>query len=74
MVHEGSVTADTFCELISHLAAGMEGKVYLVVDAQSIHKADKVQKHLAALNGQLTLLFLPPCSPGLNADGSASIT
>jgi transposase len=68
MVHEGSVTADTFCEFLTRLAAGMERKIYLVVDGHSIHKAAKVQKHLAALGGQITLFFLPPYSPDLNAD------
>ena len=65
MVHEGSVTADIFCEFLTRLAAGMERKIYLVVDGHSIHKAAKVQKHLG---GQITLFFLPPYSPDLNAD------
>jgi len=68
MVHEGSVTAETFCEFLTRLAAGMERKIYLVVDGHSIHKAGKVQKHLAALGGQITLFFLPPYAPDLNAD------
>ena len=68
MVHQGSVTADTFCEFLTRLATGMERKIYLVVDGHSIHKAGKVQKHLAALDGQITLFFLPPYSPDLNAD------
>ena len=29
MVHEGSVTADTFCEFLTRLAMGMERKIYL---------------------------------------------
>ena len=43
MVHEGSVTADTFYEFLTRLAAGMERKIYLVVDGHSGHKAGKVQ-------------------------------
>lgn len=46
----------------------MEHKIDLVVDGHSIHKAGKVQKHLAALGGKITLFFLPPYSPDLNAD------
>jgi transposase len=68
MVHEGSVTADTFCEFRTRLAVGMERKIYLVVNGHSIHKAGKVQEDLTALGGQITLFFLPPYSPDLNAD------
>jgi transposase len=39
-----------------------------VVDADSIHKAGKVQKHLTALGSKITLFFLPPYIPDLNAD------
>ena len=68
MVHEGSVTADTICTFLSRLAAGMRRKIYLVVDDHSIHKPGVVQKHLEALGGPITLFFLPPYSPDLNAD------
>jgi transposase len=68
MVHEGSVTADTFCEFLTRLAEGMERKIYLVVDRHSIHKAGKVKRHLTALGSKITLFFLPPYSPELNAD------
>ena len=68
MVYEGSVRADAFCTSLTRLAAGMERKIYLVVDGHGIRKAGKVQKHLAALDGQITLFFLPQYSPGLNAD------
>ena len=68
MVHEGSVTADSFSEILSRQAAGVERKINQVLDGQSIHKAANVQKHLAALNRQITLFFLPLYSPDLNAD------
>ena len=43
MVHEGSVTADTFCEFLTRLATGMERKIYLVPPppSVSIHKVGK---------------------------------
>ena len=72
MVHEGSVTADTFFEFLTRLAAGIERKIYLAVDGHSVHKAGVVQKHLEAFNGQITLFFLPPYSRDLNADGGGS--
>jgi hypothetical protein len=44
----------------------MERKIYLVVDGHSILKAGKVQEHLTALGGQITLFFLPPYSTDLD--------
>ena len=75
MVHEGSVTADSFSEILSRQAAGVERKINQVLDGQSIHKAANVQKHLAALNGQITLFFLPrtrPTSTPTSGSGSWS--
>lgn len=46
----------------------MERKLYLVVDGHSLYKAGKVQKHLTALCSKITLFFLPPYAPDINAD------
>jgi transposase len=66
--HEGPVTANTVCDCLTRLAENMERKIHRVVDGHRIHKAGKVQKHLGALAGTITLFFLPPYSPDRNAD------
>jgi transposase len=68
MVHEGTATAETFCLFLKRLAAGIEQKIYLIVDGHRIHRAKKVQKLLKKLKGKITLFFLPPYSPQLNPD------
>ena len=68
MVHEGTATAETFCAFLKRLAEGVAQKIFLVVDGHSIHRAKKVERLLAELNGKITLFFLPAYSPQLNPD------
>ena len=68
MAHDGSVTADSFFEFLTRLAVGMERKICLVVDRHRNPEAGKVQRHLTALGGNLTLFFLPRYPSDLNAD------
>lgn len=68
MTFEGSATAETFCEFLTRLCAGVEQKIFLIVDGHAIHRAKAVQRHLESLDHQITLFFLPPYSPQLNPD------
>lgn len=68
MVHDGTATAETFCQFLKQLVVGVEQPVYLIVDGHRIHRAKKVQQLVAELAGKLKLFFLPPYSPQLNPD------
>lgn len=68
MIHEGSVTATTFKEFLTRLMVGASKPIFLIVDGHPIHKSKLVKDYVASLNGQLTLLYLPPYAPQLNPD------
>lgn len=68
MLHEGRVTAETFCEFLRRLVAGMERPIFLIVDGHSIHSAKKVQQLVVEYEGKLKIFLLPPYSPQLNPD------
>lgn len=68
LVHEGTATAQTFCEFLGHLLVGAQRPIYLIVDGHRIHRAKKVQQFVATCDGKLKLFFLPPYSPQLNPD------
>jgi transposase len=68
MVHEGTATAATFCDFLERLVTGMERPIFLIVDGHRIHRAKKVQRLVAQLDGKLKLFFLPAYSPQLNPD------
>jgi transposase len=68
MVHEGTATADTFCQFLRQLIVGMERPIYLIVDGHRIHRAKKVQQLIEELSGKLKLFLLPPYAPQLNPD------
>jgi len=68
MVHEGTATADTFCTFLKRLAAGVDRKIFLIVDGHRIHRARKVRALLKAMKGKIRLFFLPPYAPQLNPD------
>ena len=64
----GTVNASVFCDFLRRLAAGVEQKIFLIVDRHRIHRAKKVQRVLEELEGRITLFFLPPYAPELNPD------
>jgi len=68
MVHEGTATAETFCEFLKRLATGVEDNIFLIVDSYRIDRAKKVQALQGRMNGQITLPFLPPYLLQLNPD------
>jgi transposase len=44
------------------------GRIFLIVDRGSAHRAKKVSAFVHTLGGKLRLFFLPPYSPDRNPD------
>jgi transposase len=42
--------------------------VFMIVDGHPLHKAKKVKKYIASLNGELRGYLLPTYAPDLNPD------
>ena len=68
MVVEGSVTAVVFRDFLSRLLAGMDRKIFLIVDGHPTHKAKLVRQFVDANKDRIELYLLPPYSPELNPD------
>jgi transposase len=68
MVHEGTVDAPVFRDSLKRLLVGATQPIYLVLDGQPIHKSKLVRNFVAAQEGKLKLIYLPPYSPQLNPD------
>ena len=64
----GRVNADTFIEYLKKLLHDVKGKIYLIVDGHSAHRAAKTRQFVASTEGRLELFYLPPYSPELNPD------
>ncbi|MBV8540011.1 MAG: IS630 family transposase [Pseudonocardiales bacterium] len=67
-VHEGSMDAERFIELLRSILHDFDTPVFLVVDGSSVHRANTVKEYVAGTDGRLELFFLPPYSPELNPD------
>jgi transposase len=68
MTVEGRVNASVFREFLKRLIAGMDRKIFLIVDGHPAHKA-KLVKHFVEQNAAaIELFFLPPYAPELNPD------
>lgn len=63
--HEGSIKAPGFIAFLSHLLRHLKGKITVVVDNASIHKAKSVSDFLAK-HDRLSITYLPPYCPELN--------
>lgn len=68
MTVEGRVTAAVFRDFLKRLMAGMERKIFLIVDGHPTHKAKLVRSFVEHHNDRIELFFLPPYSPELNPD------
>ena len=68
MIQEGRGGAEVFRAFFVQLMFGAIHPIFLVVDDHSIRKAKVVQDYVAATNGNLKLIFLPPYSTQLNPD------
>ena len=62
------VNSATFIEYLKKLLADVPGKIFLVVDGHSAHKASATRQFVASTKGRLRLFYLPPYSPELNPD------
>jgi transposase len=68
MVHEGSGTTEVLLQFLQQLMLDAKQPIILVVDGHSIHKAKLIKEYVAATQGKLELVYLPPYSPQLNPD------
>jgi transposase len=64
----GRVNAETFIDYLRKLLHDVPGKLFLILDGHSAHKAAKTRQFVESTKGRLTLYFLPPYSPQLNPD------
>ena len=68
-VHEGRMNGDRFIDFLKALLDSVPGKIFLIVDGSSVHKAKKVREFVEdKTGGRLRLFFLPSYSPELNPD------
>lgn len=68
MTVEGRISAEVFGEFLRRLLAGMDRKIFLMVDGHPAHKAERIECFVREQSDQLNLCFLPPYSPELNFD------
>ena len=68
VLHEGSVGAKVFVEVLRRLMVDAEKPVFLIVGGHLIHKVKMVKRYAKGLDGKLKLFYLPPYSPHLNPD------
>lgn len=68
MTVEGRVNGSVFREFLRRLIAGMDRKIFLIVDGHPSHKAKLVKQFVAEHSDRIELFFLPPYAPELNPD------
>jgi transposase len=68
MVVQERVDAQVFRDFLRRLIAGMDRKIFLIVDGHPIHKAKLVRQFVEDNADRLELFFLPPYAPELNPD------
>jgi transposase len=66
--YTGKLNAEAFGAFLENFMKGRRGKVFLVVDGHPAHKAKRVAKWVASLEGRLELHSLPAYAPDLNPD------
>jgi transposase len=57
-----------FRDFLKRLIAGMERKIFLIVDGHPAHKARLVSRFVEDNADAIELFFLPPYAPELNPD------
>lgn len=65
---DGTTTAETFIAYLTKLLHDIPGKIFLIVDGHSAHRAKKTTQFVEDNKDRLRLFFLPPYSPELNPD------
>lgn len=68
MTIDGRVTAQVFRDFLRRLIAGVDRKIFLIVDGHPVHKAKLVRRFVEQNAERIELFFLPPYSPELNPD------
>lgn len=68
MMHEGTVTAPVFKDILSRLMIDAAKPVFVILEGHPIHKSRLVRDYVDGLNGKLQLFRLPPYAPHLNPD------
>lgn len=58
--------ADTFRNFLHYLLQHTQGKIHLILDKVSYHRAQDLKEFLKQNQHRLVLIFLPPYSPDLN--------
>jgi len=66
--YNGKLNAEAFGAFLEDFMKGRRGKVFLVIDGHPAHKAKRVAKWVASLEGRLELHSLPAYAPDLNPD------
>ena len=66
--YTGKLNAEAFVAFLENFMKGRRGKVFLVVDGHPAHKAKRVAKLVASMEGRLELHPLPAYAPDLNPD------
>jgi transposase len=66
--YTGKLNAEAFVAFLENFMKGRRGKVFLVLDGHPAHKANRVTKLVASMEGRLELHLLPAYAPDLNPD------
>jgi len=64
----GTLDADKFIDFCDKLLTDTNGRVFLVVDGNPVHRSKAVTEYVANTDGRLRLFRLPSYSPELNPD------
>ena len=64
----GRACCDEDREFLKRLLVNATGKIYVIADGHSAHRAKTGERFVAEQQGRLALSILPPSSPELNPD------
>lgn len=67
-VQQAGIKKEEFLEFCKKLIAEAGRPVYLIVDNSQVHRSKILKEFIQQSDGMLTVFFLPPYSPDLNAD------
>lgn len=66
--YAGGLTGERFVTLLRRMLRGRHKPLHLILDGLPAHKTKAVTQYVAALDGKLTLHYLPGYAPDLNPD------
>jgi transposase len=66
--YAGGLTGERFVTLLRQMLRGRRKPLHLILDGLPAHKTKTVMYYVAALDGKLTLHYLPGYAPDLNPD------